>query len=193
MMQEFINFVQELFPSISPYTKEKIKDALKQFYISGKTLNCFMLHPLNELCQGDIVEDLPFSRYDINGNRSIFKTKGILLSNSCDAENDDTIVFAPLLPIDKINLGKNSIDNITKNLNYRLLYFPDHMFKDYVIDLSLLNSYNKHMIVNAISDGKIKRVASLSQFGYYLFLCKLTVHFFRPEDTGVQELRKLTV
>lgn len=189
MMKEFIDFVQELFPSISPYTKEKVKDAIKQFNISGKTVNCFMARPLSELCQGDIVEDLPFSIYNIKGDRSIFKTKGILLSNSCDAENDDAIIFAPFLPIEKINLDKN---NITKNLIYRLLYFPDSIFKDYVVDLSLLNSYNKQLIINAINDGKIKKVASLSQFGYYLFICKLTVHFLRPEDTGIQELRKLS-
>lgn len=41
MINDFINFVQELFPSISPYTKDKVKDSIKQFEVSGKKMICF--------------------------------------------------------------------------------------------------------------------------------------------------------
>jgi len=190
MINDFIDFVHELFPSISPYAKDKVKDALKQFSVSGKKMNCFMFKSFEDLCQGDIIETLPFTKYDEEGNTLIYKTKGILLSNSCDAENDSTVVFAPLIPISEISLDANKINNITKNLNFRLLYFPDPKLADFVVDLSLLNSYNKNLIVNSINNGKLNKVVSLSQFGYYLFLCKLTVHFLRPEDTGLQALRK---
>ena len=31
MLDEFIEFTQSLFPSISPYVKDKTKEAIKQF------------------------------------------------------------------------------------------------------------------------------------------------------------------
>jgi len=188
MINDFINFVQELFPSISPYTKEKVKDAIKQFDLTGKKQNFFLYQPLDHLVQGDIIEMLPFTRYNMEGNREVYKTKGILISNSCDADNDDTIVFAPLFPLEKINLD---IANIKNNLNYRLLYFPDPKLENYVADLSLLNSYNKKLIENSINIGKITKIVSLSQLGYYFFICKLTVHLLRPEDIEVQDYRKI--
>lgn len=190
MINEFISFVQELFPSISPYTKERVRDAIKQFNIEGKKPNFLLYEPFKYLAQGDIIETLPFTRYDQEGNRQVYKTKGILISNTCDAENDDTVVFAPLLPLDLIKLEKA---NLVKNQNFRLLYLIDPKFEDYIVDLSLLNGYSKKLITDSIENGKMKKLSSLSQFGYYMFLCKLTIHLMRPEDLQVQDCRKVTV
>ena len=188
MINEFINFVHEIFPSISPYTKERVKDAIKQFEIEGKKPNFLLYEPFEYLAQGDIVETLPFIRYDQDGNRQLYKTKGILISNTCDAENDDTVVFAPLLPLESIKLEKT---NLLKNQNFRLLYLPDQRLKDYIVDLSLLNGYSKKLITDSIGNGKMNKISSLSQFGYYMFLCKLTIHLMRPEDLEVQGCRKV--
>ena len=34
------------------------------------------------------------------------------------------------------------------------------------------------------------RIYSLNLIGFYLLICKLTIHFLRPEDTGVQNSRQ---
>jgi hypothetical protein len=183
MIREFISFVEELFPSISPYTKEQVKQAIRQFNESGQQYKFCMHQPLEFLSQGDVIETLPFIRYDDQGNQMILKTKGILLSNTCDADNDDTIVFAPLLPIDKLGIDRSAI---TSNLIYRFLYIPDAPLLGYVVDFSLINSFSKTLIEKGLKQGRLAKLASLNQFGYYLFLCKLTVHLMRPEDERVQ-------
>lgn len=186
MISEFVSFVKELFPSINPYTKEQVRSALKQFETSGQYYRFFLNHPFDFLAQGDIIESLPFIKYDKFGNQSVYKTKGMLLSNTCDAENDDVVVFAPLIPLDKLKLNKSDVAN---NLIYRLLYFPDSFVSNYVVDLSLMNSFSKDLIVSSLEGKKLNKVASLNDFGYYLFLSKLTVHMMRPEDESVQKDR----
>ncbi len=186
MISEFVSFVEELFPSITPYTKEQVRQAIRQFEQSGQQYKYCMHEPVSYLAQGDIVDALPFIKYDEKGNQSLLKTKGILLSNTCDAENDDVVVFAPLLPIDKIKLERSVV---TSNLIYRFLYIPDSNLLDYVVDMSLINSFSKNLIETGIVQNKLNKVASLNQFGYYLFLCKLTVHLMRPEDREVQTVR----
>lgn len=187
MMKSFIDFAHELFPSISPYTKENVKEAIRQFESKGRKFNFFLYDSLKYLSQGDIIGELPFTYYTSDGSVRKFKSNGLLLSNTCDAENDDTIIFAPLIPINGFD---GDLTNILKNMNYRLLHFPDKDFHDYVIDFGLINSYSTKLIGQSIEDKKINKIASLNDLGYYLFLCKLTIHFMRPEDIEVQQTRR---
>lgn len=186
MIKAFIDFAHELFPSISPYTKENVKEAIKQFEAKGRKFNFFLYDSLEYLSQGDIIGELPFTYYTSDGKVRKFKSMGLLLSNTCDAENDDTIIFAPLIPINDFD-GDPTI--ILKNMNYRLLHFPDKEFHDYVVDFGLMNSYSTKLIGQSIESKKLNKIASLNDIGYYLFLCKLTVHFLRPEDKEVQMTR----
>ena len=45
-----------------------------------------------------------------------------------------------------------------------------------------MNTYSKKLIMGAIEADKIKRIGSLNQLGYYLFIVKLTVYLMRKED-----------
>lgn len=78
---------------------------------------------------------------------------------------------------------------IKSNLIYRFLYFPDNGLSDYFIDLSWINSYPRFAILERQREGIINKIGSLNNFGYYLFLSKLTVHLMRPEDVIVQQER----
>lgn len=183
MLDEFIDFTQSLFPSISPYVKERTKTAMKQFELSGKKLNLFNYRPYDYLTQGDIFEGIPFTRIEEDGNISAYRGKGMLISNTCSADHDDEIVIAPLLDIDSLGLNRADIFN---NLHYRLLYLPDERYESYVVDFSLLNTFNKDVLNRMIVQGRVVKETSLNQFGFYLFLCKLTICFMRPEDEDVQ-------
>lgn len=185
--ERFIDFVQEIFPCINPYTKDRVKQAIRQFYEAEQTCNYFMSQPLEYLAQGDILDSILFRFFDDDGNEYTHRTKGLLISNTCDSHRDDFVVFAPLLPLD-------SFDNrqaITNNQIFRLLFFPDYTYAGYVVDLSILSAVPRALIDKYISSGEITKVASLNSLGYYLFLCKLTVHLMRPEDTDVQMERAL--
>lgn len=186
MLTDFVKFVEELFPSISPYTREEVKRSIRQFETLGRHTKFCLAQPFEFLSQGDIIGNIPFVRFNEKGEQSTLSTKGMLISNTCDAENDDSILFAPLVPLSKITGDIHAMKN---NLNYRLLYIPDADLDDYIVDLSLVNSYSRKLIEGGMTAGKIQKFSSLNKLGYYLFLSKLTVHMMRPEDSGVQSMR----
>lgn len=61
MLEEFIDFCTEVFPSINPYTVENVKSAMAQFQHEGKTFSVCRSSPLDYLAQGDIFSELPFT------------------------------------------------------------------------------------------------------------------------------------
>lgn len=189
MLNEFINLVQSLFPSIDPYVEEQTKKAIEQFELSGRRLKLFNYKVYDFLAQGDILNGIPFTRIESDGNILAQKGKGMIISNTCSADHDDEIVIAPLLNITSLKLDRK---NIEKNLYYRLLYLPDtdEQYKDFVVDFSLINTFNKNLLNNLIKEKKVIKEVSLNQFGFYLFLCKLTICFMRPENQEVQEDRR---
>ncbi len=191
MMNEFIDFVYGMFPLINPYIKDRVKEAIRQFDVSGKKLNYFLFEPLEVISQGDIVGPLNFIWFNETGKMSTLKTKGILLTNTCDAQRDKFLMFAPFIPL--ANANEKLKEGIVKNQIYNLLYFPENSYSDYVVDFSMIQPFNRKLLFDLIEAGQVQRTASLSQFGYYLFLCKLTVHLMRPEDTEIQDNRKLAV
>ena len=64
MLEEYIDFVKSLFPCISPYTQERAKECIRQFYILRSEFPCFTTLNIPDLNQGDIISQLPFRRYD---------------------------------------------------------------------------------------------------------------------------------
>ncbi len=150
-------------------------------------MNLFNYKAYDYLAQGDIFDGIPFSRIEEDGNISVYRGKGMLISNTCSADHDNEIVIAPLLEIDSLGLNKADIVN---NLHYRLLYLPDERYGNYVVDFSLVNTFNKDVLNRMIEQRKVVKEISLNQFGFYLFLCKLTICFMRPEDEEVQADRR---
>ncbi len=187
MLDEFIDFTQSLFPSISPYVKEQTKIAITQFKLNGKSLQLFNYKAFDYLSQGDIFNGIPFTRLEEDGTITAYRGKGMLISNTCSADHDDEIVIAPLLRIDALGLNKHDIEN---NLYYRLFYMPDEKYKEYVVDFSLLNTFNKRVLNQMLEQKKVEKERSLNQFGFYFFICKLTICFMRPEDEDVQAERR---
>lgn len=187
MLDEFIEYAQSLFPSISPYVKEQTKSAIKQFNSSGKRTNFFNKNPYEFLAQGDILSNVPFVRINSDGQIGIKRSYGMVISNTCSADHDNDILMAPMLDINLLNLKKTEIVN---NLNYRLMYFPDEKYQDLVVDFSLINTINKDILNKMIEEKSVKKESSLNQFGFYLFLTKLTICFMRPEDEEVQQNRR---
>lgn len=186
MLNNFINFTQSLFPSINPYIHNQTKKSLEQFKSSEKLANFLTDIPYSYMAQGDIFDNIPFVTVKKDGTFAGTRQKAMLLSNTCSAENDKDIILAPVFKINEIGLHVN---NVSDNLNFHLMYIPDEKYKDYVVDFSRMNSFDKDMITTYINQKNITKEASLNQFGYYFLLCKLTINFMRPEDVGVQEER----
>jgi len=188
MLEGYIDFVKSLFPCISPYSQSSAKESIRQFYAFHTEFQCFSNNDISGLNQGDIISNIPFKMYDTFGDERQYNADGIIISNSCDIENDDQILIAPFFPIDEIGLD---LSNLKNNLYFRLLFFPDQRYFSSVADLSLISPYPKKLILEKISEGFINRKFSLNQVGYYLLISKITVHLLRPEDLSVQSCREI--
>lgn len=99
MLKELIDFVDASFPSIPYGEKEKAKEAIEQFNITGETVNYLFARPLPELSQGDVLSDIPFVYYDTNGSLLRFKAKAMVVNTSCHIENKDYITLVPVVSL----------------------------------------------------------------------------------------------
>lgn len=188
MIPEFIDFCKEVFPSIDPYTKEQAKQAMKQFEDFEGPVLCRVSDSF-DLLQGDIFSEIPFFYTDENGDMKIIYRKAQLLSNTCDASRDELLLFAAIHPLSDIDDNKSMISNIVRNKRYSAFYLPDRILKDEYVDFELINSMSRETFLRLHKEQKVNRIASLTMVGYYMFICKLTVFFMRPEDVEVNSER----
>lgn len=188
--ESFVTFVQSLFPSISPYIEAETKRNLEQFYKNGKTFECYNPSVLDGICQGDIIENVSLIRVGEDGEITQAVRTVIVLSNSCDIENDDYIVVAPFFSFTEVNFNKSRIEEMKLNKFYGKLYFPDVSEEPMFADFSFAQSLPKRYFQKSLKNNTMKILHSLNLVGYYLFLCKLTIHFMRPENADLQNERK---
>ena len=186
MTKEFVDFISELFPSISPYTKERVKYALDQF--DKDELEWFMPSHLDKLSQGDIIEKLPFTFCDDNGNKNTIILKGMVLSTNCDIDNDDNIIIAPLFQSNSALKRRDSLITLHKNKYYDKMCFPNSQIDDYFVDFTLSSTFNKK-VIEKLLDAKTKVEYSLNMYGHFLLITKLTVYYLRPEDIETRDAR----
>lgn len=189
-LKAVLEFIDKTFPNVDYDTKEKAKAAIEQFEKKHSLSGYLTKENLDKFSQGDIVGELPFFYFDDEGNQKHFATKGIILSVSCDIDNDEHILIAPMIKLDSYEGNK---DKIIHNNTLTYLYFPDKRISDYYVDFSFVNTYNKKMLLTAFGENKFKRVASLSLVGYYMFITKLSAFLARREDPDTQNERLMRI
>lgn len=180
-LEEFINYSNQIFPAIDSSVRNSIKEALRQFDINK--FSWFSTVDLGGVCQGDILNKIPFTFQEEDGKSYAFPTKAMVISNSCDIENDKYILLAPLIPyLDTDEFDENQKRDLLNNKYNGKMCLSYSSVGNYYIDFSRIQSFNKNLIVNLINSNKIKLEYSLSQFGWYFLLTKMTIHFMRVED-----------
>lgn len=188
-MIEYMSWVKEMFPSISPYTHQMALSSVNDFIKNHGSINYITPAPLPFLAQGDVINNLVFCYMSDNGEFVEINSPGMLLSNTCNADidnGDNTILFAPLIPLSAYEEGGFNKDTIIRNRYTGLLYFFEPPLKDYVVDLTIITAYSRKLTLKAIDCEKFVKICSLSLKGYYFFLSKLTVHLMRPESCDVE-------
>lgn len=180
-LEEFINYSNQVFPTIDSHNRESIKAALEQFDINK--FSWFSYDDLGGLCQGDILNKIPFELHDENGKNEILPTKAMVISNSCDIENDQDILLAPLIPYTVSNkFNESQKRDLLNNKFFSKMCLTHSSIENYYVDFSKIQSFNKQLIMKLIDEDKLVIEYSLSQFGWYFLLTKLTMHFMRVED-----------
>ena len=127
---------------------------------------------MDYLTQGDIIQKIPFTFYDENGNKNTIITKGMILSNACDVARDEYIIIAPIISSKALN--KEQKETIRSNKYYDKMCFTNSQLDDYFVDFTRATTFNRKLIKKLLNK-KTKVEFSLNQYGYYLLLTKLTI------------------
>ena len=182
----FESLIKELFPSITESTKEQIKSAIKQFNVDPQLL--YQSISDETIYQGDIIKEIQFVTL-ISYNKYMKKAlSGMLISNTCDYVNRKRILIAPIYPFNYIKERKNRsfVESLKRNTIYDKFYLPGYKKdNDYIVDFSGINSVKADYLLDGIKNNKITKIMSLSQYGFYFFLTKLTVHLMRIEAPNI--------
>ena len=117
----------------------------------------------------------------------LFTAYAMVISTSCHIDQKDKILMVPVFPIDSFT---GNLVELKKNMVFDFMYIPDNVMSKRYVCFNMMTSYNKKLICGGIENGKIKRIASLNQIGYYFFIIKLSVYLMRKEDPDTLGFRK---
>lgn len=198
-MTSLIDDTRLYFPKyLTPESEKELLEELKSFpdNIDKRFYTNALIHD-KSIFQGDglegfIVVNLP--------NPQISKAPCMVLSNTCDISTDNerpfpsAICYAPIFNLDKYKMGllkrgvksATSIDEHIKTIKKQrvtqIFYLPtgSNLQNESIVFLDRANNCSNH----AVSREEVpkKRLFTLSNYGAWLFLLKLSVHFTRMAD-----------
>lgn len=181
MLQAFARLIADLFPGVDPANvREFLRKHWGKFPVPSD-LFATQLPP--KTCQGDILIPITFVVQDENGDFGQIEAPGMLLSHSCDLDTDDYVVFAACRPASRY-AASNALSSIRSNTVFNLFYLagtPE--LGDVVVDFETVQSVRRTVLERSITNGSIRRLASLTTLGYYFLIAKLTVRFLRPQSS----------
>jgi hypothetical protein len=201
--KDFIELFRKAFPNIEGSQLNSLEQMLQQFrkrrfqlrgwiptfeeMISVQTTKT----PNNILMQGDIIENLPIISVDLNGDLTSISGPAVILSASCDCENDDNIIFAGCITCEEASNIVNNLNDLRNNTYYKFFSFNNSSdnSKSIVADFSRIATYSKTLIQQRINQGKLNKINSLTQLGYYFFITKLYIHLLRIEQSDALDIR----
>ena len=161
--------------------------------------------------QGDAIADIPFTKFDIDTHKfDKYYSRGIILSNTCDIDPNNPRDFIPNvifgvvtileeflehLENEKFDLKviekfENSLKNNSLNSYF---YLPELrngdqvILKESFISFDTVTSLPISFLDNQVYNRQYQRlegdrIFSFSNYGFYLFLFKLSVHFSRIRE-----------
>jgi len=196
--------IKTFLPSyLSEESLDKLFEGISQFIQESECVSNLYTRLLcaeRLIFQGDAFSDVPI--VDLP-DTEIYRTKVLVLSNTCDLDTQNkrnsslpiNLSYVPIIPLGKyVNLlRENGIDELRitghvttlKQQRYtHLIYFPAHPSgpnEDAVALLDHTCSCRPEVIqVNNIAK---QRLFTLNNFGFYLFLLKLSIHFSRIRES----------
>lgn len=188
---------------LSSSEKDILIKELRKFPTNGTkdTIYTSALDKTQYLLQGDGIDQVPYVSFPDTTQK---KTSVILLSNTCDMSIDNLggrlnncrILYSPLIKFEKYEAilrskysgdkDQKRIDNHLKDIKAQhitqALFLPKGgnleydsiIFFDRAISIPLKEELTNEMSKN--------RIFTLSNFGFYLFLLKISIHFTRIQE-----------
>jgi hypothetical protein len=191
MLAAFVDLVSEIFPSVDPRTAAHCLRQLSRGDFDPASL--FRARVFDFLAQGDVIDLVRFATTDDEGQQLDYIGPGLLISNTCDADHEEHVVFAACFPLDAFLEGGIADEpTIRSNCIFNLLYLP--LFgpgaRGLVVDLGLLQSHSRTYVSRSLFQRAANKLCSLSEWGFYLLLAKLSIHLMRPEAVEVNRGRE---
>jgi hypothetical protein len=177
---------RDLFKGLKDFP-ENMDDRLYTSYLKDSKL----------IYQGDGINDLLV----VNLPQSEIKpAPGIIFSNTCDLDLENQrnfpsqIVYAPIFNLEKyqlslINKSKKTKEQIIDHISAikkqeitQIFYLPklDGKLDDSIVFLDRVNNMPNKLVDR--DNVPLKRIFTLSDYGAYLFILKLSIHFTRIQD-----------
>jgi hypothetical protein len=189
-LDDLIRFLRESFPINPNLAIGDPKRAIEQFYAEEIGTIQVLCDPVPEWSQGDILESIPFIDFSDDGKISHFIAPGMIVTSSCDLDRKDNIVFCPCFPLEKFK-SLSAYQEISKNHVFEFFFIGRvSTGEEWVVDLSNLMTLRRNRILSQIQTGAISRMHSLTQVGWYIFITKFSMKYFRPDDPENMRSRK---
>ena len=200
----FSDQLENLLPLyLSHSQKMDLRMALVQFKDPKKGVNYsnfYHLNPDKEFLQSDLVSEIRCPHWDSSKFIESYPD-AVILSHGCDitksnsrALNSKQCVFAPVLKlsdyIDELKLSNWADQRITTHVESikcqeisNIFYMPAKSGIDFMVLFDKSFWFPTEELNALLPDIANNRMASLTNFGHYLFVFKLSFHFCRlPED-----------
>lgn len=188
---------------LSAEDKDVLKSELRAFVEKG-TLNSIYTSAnvgKNYFLQGDCIDNfIYFNLPDVEGRQ----VKVMLLSNTCDMSKDNTrlndprVLYAPVINLKKYEdlllrtHDKGKVDNHIKDIKgqrvTQAMFIPQGAKLEYDAVVFFDRTINMPLSKIDVEDKCNEKVFTFSDFGFYLFLFKLSLHYTRIKE-GVHRLQ----
>lgn len=186
-LEGLMSLFNEAFP-VYPNSSTDIKRATEQFYAENIGSIVPTCNPLSLPAQGDVVTPIVFINWSHKGEPTHFEAPGMIITSTCDLDRKDNIVFCPCYSLDECPASLR--EDISKNRVYEYFFIGNILDKkEWCVDLSYPMTLPRERILHKIDSGDVKRVCSLTQRGWYLFITKFSIKYFRPDDTETMAQR----
>jgi hypothetical protein len=187
---DLVSFLHESFPINPNLAIGDPKRAIEQFYAEEIGTVQVLCNPVPELSQGDILTSIPFIDFSDDGKLFHFITPGMIVTSSCDLDRKDKIVFCPCFPLEQFRALK-AYKEISKNHVFEFFFIGRvSTGEEWVVDLSNLMTLRRSRVFHQIQTESISRMHSLTQIGWYIFITKFSMKYFRPDDPENMRLRE---
>lgn len=194
-MTSFEDIKKHLPQYLSDSDAKQLFSALKDFpnNIDERFYSNYSLDD-NILYQGDCLKDIPtFNLPDIRTKLS----QSMAISNTCDIDLNNKrlwntrILFSQIILLEKLEKAlyqkfsedriSNYISSLKKQQITNAFYLPKSKNLDEAI---VFFDYTNSFDINFVDREslKVKRLVSLSNYGFYILLLKLSIHFTRIQE-----------
>ncbi|MCB0737805.1 MAG: hypothetical protein KDC92_09855 [Bacteroidetes bacterium] len=182
---------------LSAKAEEELLSCLKDFpeNVNQRLYSDILLNEPT-IFQGDVISEMIVVNLPSTQTKNV---DALILSNTCDIDRNNEryfpsrIIYSPLIAISKYSelLRRKGITNekITNHLNTirkqritQIFYLPEKQskYEESIVFLDRLNNIG----INSIDPSHLmqRRKSILSNYGAYLFVLKMSIHFSRIRD-----------